>query len=91
MKHLPTSFALAGLAALSLGLPAHHPARATAGLSAAPARAHVAAALPVQFTGVAAAPKPAEKTVPRGDGAEAAEGLMVGPDGVIYRREAWAR
>jgi hypothetical protein len=39
-------------------------------------------------TEVAAAPKPAPKSEVRPDGA--AEGLMVGPDGVIYHREAGA-
>ncbi len=42
-------------------------------------------------TEVAVAPKPAPKSEVRHDSAAAAEGLMVGPDGVIYHREAEAR
>jgi hypothetical protein len=42
-------------------------------------------------TEVAVAPKSAPKSEVRHDSAGAAEGLMVGPDGVIYRREAEGR
>jgi hypothetical protein len=195
MIYLRTCLAVAGLAALSLGLPAHlatSPARATAGPRADAGRAHAATALPVEFsedggelmvarlayesgnyllnkarhadpaaarrlltqaeqhyraclahenttsgagslfadarrnrdaarkllapppekkaeaaprvarstpppaapkparTEVVAAPKPAEKTATRRASAGSAEGLMVGPDGIIYRREAAA-
>ena len=108
MKRLPTAFALAGLAGLSLGLPAHHaglPSRADAwrpvagapgwyARTAAAAHATPAAApQPVQGAPAPAAPapKPAEKPALPGGSAGATEGVMVGPDGVIYRREGEAR
>jgi hypothetical protein len=183
MKYLRTCLAVAGLAALSLGLPTHQaarPARASAGLRDG-GRGRAATALPVQFSAdggelmvarlayesgnyllnkarhadkaaarrlltqaeqhyraclahehttpdagglfadarrnldaarkllgaapekkadagprvarstpppAAPAPKPAVKTEPRRAEAGAAGGLMVGPDGVIYRRAA---
>jgi hypothetical protein len=52
MHHLPTRLAVAGLAALSLGLPAHHagvPGRA-AGLGVEAPRASSAPAQPVEFS-----------------------------------------
>ena len=126
MKYLLPWCAVAGLAAISLSLPAHHarpPARAT-GPEAHGGRGRTNFARPAQFGAdarrdlgaarkplgagapvkkteaaprvaqsapAAPAPKPAPKREGRHDSAGAAEGLMVGPDGVIYRREAEGR
>ncbi len=103
MKYLATCCAVAGLAALSLGLTGHHAARPA---RAAQRPAAVATGRPARTTPAAhagarprprppaetvAAPKAAGRAAPHAADAGAAEGLMVGPDGVIYRREAEAR